>query len=83
MRKYCFVRDVKLEYKNLKEKIKELNKKEAKFYGNMFAKMTKVSKYQFIMNHFFNQCLHVCGFMFFVKSYFVLCLQIPEPQTAA
>ncbi|KAF3435918.1 hypothetical protein FNV43_RR23010 [Rhamnella rubrinervis] len=35
-------RDVKLEYKTLKEKVKEYNKKEAKFYGNMFAKMTKL-----------------------------------------
>jgi len=34
-------RDVKLEYKTLKEKIKEYNKKDAKFYSNMFAKMTK------------------------------------------
>ncbi|KAM7255038.1 hypothetical protein ACFE04_020279 [Oxalis oulophora] len=36
-------RDVKLEYKVLKEKMKEFNKKEAKFYGNMFAKMNKLS----------------------------------------
>ncbi|KQJ99076.1 70 kDa peptidyl-prolyl isomerase [Brachypodium distachyon] len=36
-------RDVKLTYKNLKEKIKEINKKDAKFYSNMFAKMTKPS----------------------------------------
>ncbi|KAG0498481.1 hypothetical protein HPP92_003172 [Vanilla planifolia] len=34
-------RDVKLEYKTLKEKIKEYNKKDAKFYGNMFAKLSK------------------------------------------
>ncbi|KAK6937856.1 Tetratricopeptide repeat 1 [Dillenia turbinata] len=34
-------REVKLEYKTLKEKVKEYNKKEAKFYGNMFAKMNK------------------------------------------
>ncbi|KAI9077717.1 hypothetical protein K1719_040323 [Acacia pycnantha] len=34
-------RDVKLEYKTLKQKVKEYNRKEAKFYGNMFAKMTK------------------------------------------
>uniref|UniRef100_A0A6V7QY20 peptidylprolyl isomerase n=1 Tax=Ananas comosus var. bracteatus TaxID=296719 RepID=A0A6V7QY20_ANACO len=34
--------DVKLEYKTLKEKVKEYNKKDAKFYGNMFAKMTKL-----------------------------------------
>ncbi|KAK8541610.1 hypothetical protein V6N13_137789 [Hibiscus sabdariffa] len=35
-------REVKLEYKVLKEKMKEYNKKEAKFYGNMFTKMNKV-----------------------------------------
>ncbi|KAK8565161.1 hypothetical protein V6N12_058735 [Hibiscus sabdariffa] len=35
-------REIKMEYKVLKEKIKEYNKKEAKFYGNMFAKMNKV-----------------------------------------
>ncbi|KAJ4838881.1 Peptidyl-prolyl cis-trans isomerase fkbp65 [Turnera subulata] len=35
-------RDVKLEYKTLKERMKEYNKKEAKFYGNMFAKMSKL-----------------------------------------
>ncbi|KAK6940480.1 FKBP-type peptidyl-prolyl cis-trans isomerase domain [Dillenia turbinata] len=35
-------RDIKLEYKTLKEKVKEYNKKEAKFYGNMFAKMKKL-----------------------------------------
>ncbi|MFS7945365.1 putative peptidylprolyl isomerase [Helianthus anomalus] len=37
------IRDVKLEYKVLMEKIKEYNKKDANFYGNMFAKMTKSS----------------------------------------
>jgi FK506-binding protein 4/5 len=35
-------RDVKLEYKTLKEKMREFNKKEAKFYGNMFAKLNKL-----------------------------------------
>lgn len=35
-------REVKLEYKVLKEKVKEYNKKDAKFYGNMFAKMSKL-----------------------------------------
>ncbi|OVA08660.1 Peptidyl-prolyl cis-trans isomerase [Macleaya cordata] len=35
-------RDVKLEYKVLKEKVKEYNKKDAKFYGNIFAKMSKL-----------------------------------------
>lgn len=34
-------RDVKLEYKVLKEKMKEFNKKDAKFYGNMFSKLAK------------------------------------------
>ncbi|KAK4492181.1 hypothetical protein RD792_002979 [Penstemon davidsonii] len=34
-------RDVKIGYKALKEKMKEYNKKDAKFYGNMFAKLTK------------------------------------------
>lgn len=33
---------MKLEYKTLKEKVKEINKKDAKFYGNMFSKMTKL-----------------------------------------
>jgi uncharacterized metal-binding protein len=36
------VRDVKAEYKVLKEKVKEYNKRDAKFYGNMFAKWRKV-----------------------------------------
>ncbi|KAF5193405.1 Peptidylprolyl isomerase [Thalictrum thalictroides] len=35
-------RDVKLEYKVLKEKMKEYNKKDAQFYGNIFAKMSKI-----------------------------------------
>ena len=36
---------MKLEYKTLKEKLKEFNKKEAKFYGNMFAKMSKLDSH--------------------------------------
>ncbi|KAH7573362.1 hypothetical protein ACOSP7_006991 [Xanthoceras sorbifolium] len=35
-------RDVKMEYKLLKEKVKEYNKKDAQFYGNIFAKMNKL-----------------------------------------
>lgn len=35
-------RDVKLEYRALKEKMREYNKKDAKFYGNMFAKMKRL-----------------------------------------
>ncbi|KAG8484395.1 hypothetical protein CXB51_022815 [Gossypium anomalum] len=34
-------RDVKLEYRVLKEKIKEYDKRDAQFYGNIFAKMNK------------------------------------------
>ncbi|KAM5569719.1 peptidyl-prolyl cis-trans isomerase FKBP62-like [Rosa sericea] len=34
-------KDVKQEYKLLKEKVKEYNKKDAQFYGNIFAKMHK------------------------------------------
>ncbi|TYI66535.1 hypothetical protein E1A91_D09G230700v1 [Gossypium mustelinum] len=36
-------RDVKLEYRVLKEKIKEYNKKDAQFYGSIFAKMNKLA----------------------------------------
>ncbi|PWA98794.1 FKBP-type peptidyl-prolyl cis-trans isomerase domain-containing protein [Artemisia annua] len=35
-------KDVKLEYKLWKEKVKEYNKKDAQFYGNIFAKMNKL-----------------------------------------
>ncbi|GER31411.1 peptidyl-prolyl cis-trans isomerase FKBP62 [Striga asiatica] len=38
-------RDVKLEHKALKEKVKEFNKKDAKFYGNMFAKLNKLQPF--------------------------------------
>ncbi|KAJ0034296.1 hypothetical protein Pint_25548 [Pistacia integerrima] len=37
-------RDVKLEYKLLKEKVREYNKKDAQFYGNIFAKMIKLDQ---------------------------------------
>ncbi|GAB2221586.1 hypothetical protein Droror1_Dr00012771 [Drosera rotundifolia] len=36
------IREVKLEYKALKDKVKEYNKKDAKFYSNMFSKLTKL-----------------------------------------
>ncbi|KAI4317410.1 hypothetical protein L6164_025279 [Bauhinia variegata] len=35
-------RDVKMEYRILKEKIREYNKKDAQFYGSIFAKMNKL-----------------------------------------
>lgn len=44
-------RDVKVEYKKLKEKVKEYNKKDAKFYGNMFAKMNKVETHNIGTNN--------------------------------
>ncbi|XP_031280625.1 peptidyl-prolyl cis-trans isomerase FKBP62-like [Pistacia vera] len=37
-------RDVKLEYKLLKEKVREYNKKDAQFYANIFAKMIKLDQ---------------------------------------
>ncbi|KAL5542794.1 hypothetical protein UlMin_010504 [Ulmus minor] len=37
-------RDVKLEYKILKEKVKEYNKKDAQFYGSIFSKMNKLEQ---------------------------------------
>lgn len=37
-------RDVKVEYKFLKERVKEYNKKDAQFYGNIFAKMNKLEQ---------------------------------------
>ncbi|XP_024966315.1 peptidyl-prolyl cis-trans isomerase FKBP62-like isoform X2 [Cynara cardunculus var. scolymus] len=39
-------RDVKVEYKMLKEKMKEYNKKDAKFYGHMFAKLINSKQQQ-------------------------------------
>jgi FK506-binding protein 4/5 len=40
----CFSspREVKVAYKALKDKLREYNKKDAKFYGNMFAKWRKL-----------------------------------------
>lgn len=37
-------RDLKLEYKILKEKVREYNKKDAQFYGSIFAKMNKLEQ---------------------------------------
>ncbi|KAL0737856.1 hypothetical protein Bca4012_014066 [Brassica carinata] len=37
-------KEVKIEYKKLKEKVKEYNKKDAKFYSNMLAKMLEPHK---------------------------------------
>jgi len=38
------LRDVKMEYKILKQKVREYNKKDAQFYGSMFAKMNKLEE---------------------------------------
>jgi len=35
-------RDVNMEYKTLKEKQKEYNKEEAKLFGNMFNRMSRL-----------------------------------------
>ncbi|GKV18044.1 hypothetical protein SLEP1_g28474 [Rubroshorea leprosula] len=37
-------RDVRAEYKLLKEKVREYNKKDAQFYGSIFAKMNKLEQ---------------------------------------
>ncbi|XP_027343267.1 70 kDa peptidyl-prolyl isomerase-like [Abrus precatorius] len=37
-------RDVRIEYKILKEKVRECNKKDAQFYGSIFAKMNKLEQ---------------------------------------
>eukprot|EP00271_Cylindrocystis_brebissonii_P015505 TRINITY_DN38413_c0_g1_i1.p1 TRINITY_DN38413_c0_g1~~TRINITY_DN38413_c0_g1_i1.p1 ORF type:complete len:597 (-),score=203.22 TRINITY_DN38413_c0_g1_i1:734-2524(-) len=37
-------RDLKLEFRNLKVKLAEQNKKEAKLYGNMFARLNKLEE---------------------------------------
>ncbi|KAK7359341.1 hypothetical protein VNO77_01296 [Canavalia gladiata] len=37
-------RDVKIEYRILKEKVREYNKKDAQFYGSIFAKMNKLEQ---------------------------------------
>lgn len=37
-------REVKMEYRLLKEKVKEYNKKDAQFYGQIFAKMSKLEQ---------------------------------------
>lgn len=36
---------MKLGYKALKDKMKEYNKKDAKFYGNMFSKLNKLQPF--------------------------------------
>lgn len=33
-----------MEYRQLKAKVKEYNKKDAQFYGNIFAKMNKLEQ---------------------------------------
>ena len=37
-------REVKVAYKALKDKMREYNKRDAKFYGNMFAKWRKLEE---------------------------------------
>jgi FK506-binding protein 4/5 len=39
---FPYPREVKVAYKALKDRMREYNKRDAKFYGNMFAKWRKV-----------------------------------------
>lgn len=41
---FVALRDVKLEYKHLKQKVREYNKKDAKFYSNIFARLNKLEQ---------------------------------------
>lgn len=45
-------REVKIEYKKLKEKVKEYNKKDAKFYSNMLSKMLEPHVSTFLKREF-------------------------------
>ena len=44
-------RDVKMEYKILKDKVKEYNRKDAQFYGSIFAKMSKLEQQNSSVSH--------------------------------
>lgn len=61
---WCLERDVKLEYKVLKEKIKEFNKKDAKFYGNMFAKLNKLQPFDANVRFLLSVMLFLIVFIF-------------------
>jgi hypothetical protein len=37
-----FLRDVQMGYRRLKEKVKEYNRRDAKLYGNMISKLSKL-----------------------------------------
>lgn len=41
---HCKYREVKMEYRQLKEKVREYNKRDAQFYGNIFSKMNKLEQ---------------------------------------
>ena len=44
-------RDVKAEQKKLRQKVAEVNKKEAKIYGNMFARLSKMEEKETILTN--------------------------------
>ena len=48
------IRDVKLVHKTLKEKMREYNRRDAKFYGNMFAKWRKLEHMDIKVNSGFS-----------------------------
>ena len=51
---FGWFRDVKLVYKTLKEKMREYNRRDAKFYGNMFAKWRKLEHMDIKVNSGFS-----------------------------
>lgn len=55
---------MKLEYRTLKEKVKEYNKKDAKFYGNIFAKMSKLDHMESNVGHILFTNLNISAYFF-------------------
>lgn len=67
-------RDVKLEYKILKEKIKEYNKKDAKFYGQMFAKLNKLEPFETIVSFKPNLLYNYYVSKYYYHRFLIVCL---------
>lgn len=65
----------------LKEKMKEYNKKDAKFYGNMFAKLTALDSkvcLRFTSSGF--TCLFGVFLSFYVVNFDFFCVQKTAPK---
>jgi hypothetical protein len=58
-----FLRDVKMGYRRLKEKVKEYNRRDAKFYGNIIEKLSKMegeeADVSFLLTHLVSTTLAV------------------------